>query len=248
MKKCWAYGVLWGLCGWSSLATAAENVPFMVYNSYAPYVIDSSKSQGVAYAVADLLSRQSNGRFTFTVTLMPRKRLDKLLETGATMVVPFVSPQFFADEAMGKFLWTTPLFIDQQLIVHGPANRVDYSGPHSLTGKRLGGIAGNRYAPLEAGFADGSILREDALSDDQNLAKLALGRLDAVSISSVSFNYLKHQDQRFSGLEASATPIYSTERRLMIQGRAELRDFIQHVIDDPSVSPQWSAALSITNP
>ncbi len=225
-------------------ASATETISFVVYNSYVPIILDTQPASGFAYAVADLLTKRSQGRFHFVVQVVPRKRLDHMLESGDPLVVPFVAPSFFADEAMTRYFWTSPLFVDRQLIVYNPAHPIDYKLPDSLRGKILGGIIGFHYAPLEAMIAKGEITREDAVKDEQNLAKLAAARIDAVTISSLSYNYLRTVDLRFGELETCPTPLYPIERRFFVQGRADIRDFIESALADVATSPEWHNVFS----
>lgn len=225
-------------------AAAAEKVQFVVYNSYAPLIIDETARKGLAYSVAEVLTARSQGKYQFTVEILPRKRLDDQLATSAIVAVPFVAPQFFGDKDMTKYGWTSPMFSDRQEVVTNPSHPIEYSGPDSLTGKTIGGINGHRYLPLEDAVKAGKIIRQDVASDEQNLAKLAAARIDAISISALSFNYLKDADPRFSALTASKMPLYPIERRVLVQGSRELRDYIEAQFHDIPTAADWKAAFT----
>ncbi len=105
--------IILSCCFNANTASTAETIPFVVIGDYAPLVINGANREGAAYWVADLLTRRSSGRFLFDVNILPRKRLDMMLQEGKAVVVPFVGPQFFGDEGMHKYLWTSALFVDK---------------------------------------------------------------------------------------------------------------------------------------
>ena len=117
-------------------------------------------------------------------------------------------------------------------------------------GKVFGGIIGYHYPPLDSLVAEGKIGREDVIADDQNLLKLVANRVDAVCIPYLAFNFLKGSDIRFAGLQDAPQPLYPIERRFMIQGKTELRDFIEGAIQDSYAAPDWKAAFTtvLNNP
>lgn len=228
--------------GVASTAWAQRTVPFLIYNDYAPLIIDAKERTGLAYAVAELLTRRSQGEYFFEVAVLPRKRLDVELTSERVVAVPFVAPTFFDDEEMTRFDWTDTLFPDSQIILVSPLRAFPFHGPESLAGRSLGGILGHRYLPLEAAVAAGRIRREDVASDEMNLAKLSAGRVDAVSISSLSFGWLRGRDTRFAALEKAGT-LYPIDRRILIHkapGSGALREFMNAAIADAN-AVDWRA-------
>ena len=239
-----------GCFGFCLSADAAETVRVMTYTSYAPFIIDAKRHRGLAYMVADILTQRSHGRYQFEVEVIPRKRLDVLLKDGENVVIPFVDPIFFGDVKMTTYLWTSSLFADRQIMVFNPNRPLTFTGPDSLVGKVFGGIIGYHYPPLDSLVAEGKIGREDVIADDQNLLKLVANRVDAVCIPYLAFNFLKGSDIRFAGLQDAPQPLYPIERRFMIQGKTELRDFIEGAIQDSYAAPDWKAAFTtvLNNP
>ena len=237
-------GVIFGAVPLSPAASAAaEEVPLVLYNDYSPLVTDRDAGKGLAYDVADLLSKRSSGKYHFSVQVVPRKRLDDMLASGQALVAPFVAPVFFGDAAMTRYLWTAPLFNDRQEIVFNPAKPAPYETAASLNGKVVGGILGQLYQPLEDDIKAGRITREDVRGDDSNLAKLAAGRIDVVAISSLSFNFLRRADARFAALQPSPKPLYPIERRFLVQGRADIKTFLDGAVAENSAA-DWKAVFT----
>lgn len=94
----------------------------------------------------------------------------------------WATPEFFPERLTARASWTRPLLCDIQDFVSRRAAPVDYDGPRSLHGLRLGGILGHRYRTLQADIDKGLIRREDVHTDLQNLNKLLSGRIDVALI------------------------------------------------------------------
>ncbi|WP_028453157.1 ABC transporter substrate-binding protein [Chitinilyticum aquatile] len=239
-------GLIFLLCWLFGVASAAPRT-VMLYShyDYPPFVIPDG--EGLNQRLAERMSALSQGRYAFVLQMLPRKRLDQLLATpGWQGVVPWVNPQWFDDVRQQRFLWSAALLHDEDLLLSRPELALEWRGPESLQGLRLGGILGHRYVDVDALVGRGLILREDVPTLEANVRKLMAGRVDAIFVSRSGYFWLA---QRFPSLprdsHLSAVPRSRYDRHLFTSGSdAALNDFVLALPARLARDREWLAVLA----
>jgi polar amino acid transport system substrate-binding protein len=215
----------------TATAGAAEDIRLLTYYSDPPYGIKESNSETVA--LANWLSRKSEGRYRFRAEYLPRLRLDNVMrEECVNAVTAWVSPVFFDYARNQEYIWSKAVILDTDVVVSNKKKPVDYEGPDSLDGYKLGGIRGHQYISLDANLKSGKLQREDAENEAQNLSKLKLGRVDVVFLQYSGLASLK---KRFPDLNnwmyIAPKPRQMVERRLFSCNKnPEVMRFIDSMI------------------
>ena len=198
--------------------TAGEQtIPFVTYYDYAPFhSIDGSSD--LTHELAALLTRESGGRYRFVPALLPKKRIDNMLQHQHWQgIVAWSSPRFFYDERKVNYLWTDALLQESALVISHIDAPVDFKGIQSLRGKVLGTVLNQRYVEVEDMIANNQLRRSDAPSMESNVRKLLLKRVDVVFISRSAMDGLR---QRIPGFESqlyiAARPRDQFTRHLML--------------------------------
>jgi len=118
--------------------------------------------------------------------LVPRKRVEETLQSGRADIVCDLRPEWLDYKG---YLWSSAIFTNNMIV----ATRTDTRPPQSLRdlrGARLGTIRGYRYPEIDAAIGS-AYVRDEAASDDANLAKLILRRFDYLVTNSLHFNYAR---------------------------------------------------------
>jgi polar amino acid transport system substrate-binding protein len=110
-----------------------------------------------------------------------RKRIEDALVSGEIDVLPYENPEWSADPA--QFVWSKPYFVKESLILLPKNHGSDVASSADLKGMRLGTILGYYYPTLDPQFAAGVIQRDDVATLEQNVAKMRIGRIDALIAS-----------------------------------------------------------------
>ncbi len=235
---------------------ASETINVYSYHNHPPFV--TSPGRGLTHDLVKLLNHQAQGRFRFQLRIVPRRRLNALLNPWISgrcpsktelcrtqWLVPWVNPQWgFGPDPQRRYDWRA-ILEDANSIISLRAQPVDYEGPESLDGLRFGGIGGHRYVGIDERVAQGKIQRIDGNLERNNLIKLMQGRLDAILLPRSTIGYLLHRDpaldQHRARFYIAPTPHQSYTRYLMIpQGHQALARFIHQLRLD---GDHWRAAL-----
>lgn len=224
-------------------ASAAQSIPLWTYYADPPFAVEADAA-GVSLTVklAAWLSQQSAGRYRFEARQLPRRRLDLLLEQPDWQgVVAWANPVWFSDEAQNKYLWSRPYMSDADLVVSSRLRPVRFDGIDSLAGLTFGGIAGHRYADLEALLQAGKIVREDAHKERQNLERLRLGRIQVTFLQASSLPYYRHEIADFDRWLYIARQPRSTYARHLFTGRGNqaLMQFLNASLDALKEDREW---------
>lgn len=226
-------------------ASEPEIVAVYTYHTHPPFI--TSEDEGLSYDLAEYLTQKSHGQFKFVVMPMSRPRLNKLIETPQTAIVPWVNPIWFKDESESKYKWTeNPLMEDANGIVSRRDHRVLYEGPSSLEGLTFGGIRGHVYAGIDD-FIDQSptTRRVDADNHLENFRKLQNARIDVTLTPESAARFLLREHALSDKLHLSPKPHSRYQRRVMIfpHNRRDLKDFLDDILTDVSDSAGWTAIL-----
>ena len=214
MKKFLAVvAMLSALCG----AVRAEVIPVYTSAQVAPLMM--ADGSGIYPDMVAYLNRQKLGSLQFKLVYLPRKRLQVKVESGALDgIVIGMMPHWFDDSAQTKYLWTAPFALDRYMLVLPAGSHYTPGAKGALSGRSLGMVLGYHYPDLTEWMSQQGGLRTDALSDEHNLEKLRLGRLDSVVIaeSVLRFYRKRHPADQFS---AYVLPARQTERRFLVPHR-----------------------------
>ncbi|MES2300101.1 MAG: hypothetical protein V4582_23910 [Pseudomonadota bacterium] len=234
------------LCG--ERAVARENIPLYTYYADAPFGVDVERSLTVKLAL--WMSKKSQGRYQFIATYIPRLRLDKAIgQPDWRGVVAWTNPNWFDDGAQTKYLWTRGILHDASLVVSLRAKPVLYENSDSLNGLKLGGILGRHYVELGDYLKSGQIVRDDGHSEQSNLLKLKLGRLDVtfVQMSDLAYHRRTYPDLD-QWLYIAPKPRDTFSRHLFVNSkRGDLLRFLNSCIGDLAHDQEWGPVVSASN-
>lgn len=221
-------------------AQATEMVRFFSYHAFPPFFI--GENMGLTYDLASYLTQKSNGVYQMVVDIVPRRRLDMLMQDGEPLVIPWVSPEWYGPRAMERYAWTDSLFEDRNVVISSTAMPIDYTGPHSLSGKRIGTVIGHVYTDLQPLMDSRTIIREDSINEEVNVRKVALGRVDAAVMAESAARYYIQAFGLGSRIYISQEPHSSFRRHIMISGRNFiLAEYLRYAIANLHNDPDWLA-------
>jgi polar amino acid transport system substrate-binding protein len=232
-----------GLC--AALNVQAQKV-IPAYNTYQSVPFQVGGEGGMAQDVVDYLNDKLKGKYSFKLEVMPRDKFNQTVLSNKSFegVSMFLAPMFVGDADKKKYLWTSPLMADNNLIISNPAKKVEWSGPDSLKGLKFGGVAGNRYAGLE------NVPRvADTATELNNLKNAVNGEIDVTLVpESVYRYYLKTASSARFGLDklhVSSKNHASFTRHLFVSpDQAELAKDLEGVVAKMGSDPVWKALIS----
>lgn len=221
---------------------AARGEVVNVYTSarVAPLVIDDRS--GIYPDLVEYLNRKKLGQLSFKLIYLPRKRLQLQVERGELDgVVIGMMPHWFDDAAEKKYLWTAPFDVDRYVIVLPAGQAFNPSSPGGLAGRTVGMVLGYSYPELDAWVRRQGLIRSDAISDDNNLEKLRLGRVDSAMVAeSVVRYYMKVHAVGTDKFQLHELPSRATERRFLVpRAKAAVYEKIAPVIRQLKDDPVW---------
>lgn len=228
-------------------AIAQETLP--AYSSYiaVPFVVGQG---GLAADLVDYLNAKLAGKARFTLTQLPRERLNQTLQKEGDFkgVVLFMNPAFVGDADRKQYHWTPAIMADSNAVISRADAKVEYNGPDSLKGLRFAGVLGNRYAGLEEHFGK-DIQRDNANEEFTNIKKLAAGRADVTIMAFSTYRYLMKQAGDNAALKqslyVSTKPHASFDRFIFsAKGDAALAKEIDAVAAGMKSDPAWKAILA----
>ncbi|WP_343730545.1 transporter substrate-binding domain-containing protein [Duganella sp.] len=220
----------------------AEVIPVYTSAQVAPLVLPEGK--GVYPDMVAYLNRQKLGNLSFKLVYLPRKRLQLRVESGQLDgIVIGMMPHWFNDAAQKKYLWTAPFALDRYVVAL-PANSAYMPGTkQALSGRTLGMVLGYSYPDLADWLHRQGAIRTDALSDEHNLEKLRLGRVDSVALAESVYRYYrkKHPSDNF---HVYVLPTRQTERRFLVpRNMAAIYDQLAPVLRKARDDPEWQRLM-----
>ncbi|HYD61336.1 MAG TPA: transporter substrate-binding domain-containing protein [Noviherbaspirillum sp.] len=226
------------------LPAGAETVSIYTYHNHPPFIIDGEKE--LSHEFIGFLNRKSKGNPTFRIKIVPRARLDKIIATPEfNGAVVWVNPAWFRDKDRTTYLWSTRILDDANVILSNMSNKLEYTEPSSLKGKRFGGILGHNYADIDDLVRKGAIKREDVNSERSNLRKIEAGRIDATLLPRSTANYLLHE-MGLKGKIYAAPTVHSVYTRhvLISKKNPALYKFMNEAISEMEKDRAWQTTLS----
>jgi polar amino acid transport system substrate-binding protein len=228
------------------LATGARAEVVNVYTSanFAPLMLGDGR--GIYPDLIAYLNRKKPGGLTFRLLFLPRKRLQVKLEEGSLDgLVIGLMPEWLADKEQKKYLWTASFDNDRFVLVSLASNPVNPEASAPRSGHTVGTTAGYVYPGLDDWFFRSRLQRSGGISDEKNIEKLLLGRIDSVLVSESMARYFIRAHKLGATLRVYPTPGPATERRFLVQHNqasvyAHLAPLIKKLHDDP----QWRRAAA----
>jgi polar amino acid transport system substrate-binding protein len=236
-------GVVTTLVLWCAflLAPAAAAQVVTVYTSanFAPLML--ADGRGIYPDLVAYLNRLQPGGLRFKLAYLPRKRLQVKLEEGSIDgIIIGMMPEWFGDTGQTKFLWTAPFAVDRYVLVSGLRRKLDPAHPASLPGATVGVTQGYVYPVIDPWLARHGVLRRDGVSDQVNLEKVLLDRLDGAIVSESMARYFLRSERVSARLRLEMLPGPGTERRFMMpHAQAAVYKAIAPAIKKLKDDPAW---------
>lgn len=237
--------LLAGLVLGNAAAGAVEKISLYSHYTTAPFAVEGVPPQ-LSYTVrlAAWLTAQSAGRYLFEARQMPRLRLNRIVAQADWQgVVAWANPLWFADPERQRFLWSSALMTDRNVLVSRQVDHVLFPVQEPALPLRLGGISGHFYADLEPFIQRGLLLREDAQNDLSNVLKLQHGRVDIVVVQASSLAYLHTQMTDFDQWASVSPTLQPSYQRYLFTSTAnpQLMAFLQQALLQLAQAPEWAA-------
>jgi polar amino acid transport system substrate-binding protein len=233
------------LCG-LLLGNGAHAEVVNVYTSanFAPLMLGDGR--GIYPDLVQHLNSKNLNGYTFKLYYLPRRRLQVKLEEGSLDgVVIGLMPEWLGDREQKKYLWTAPFATDRYALVSLASKPVNPQARRALTGISIGVTTGYVYPGLDDWFASTGVQRRSGLSDEKNIEKLLLGRVDGVIVADSMARYFTRTHQLDARLRSYPMPGPGVERRFLVQRRharlfEAMAPALRHIQDDP----EWRRAAA----
>ncbi len=244
--------LLAGLVYGNAAAGAVEKISLYSHYTTAPFAVEGVPPQ-LSYTVrlAAWLTAQSAGRYLFEARQMPRLRLNRIVAQADWQgVVAWANPLWFADPERQRFLWSSALMSDRNVLVSRQVDHVLFPVQEPAQPLRLGGISGHFYADLQPFIQRGLLLREDAQNDLSNVLKLQHGRVDIVVVQASSLAYLRSQMADFDQWASVSPTLQPSYQRYLFTSTAnpQLMAFLQQALLQLAQAPEWAALRGASLP
>lgn len=224
-----------------ALHGAAQGEVVNVYTSarVAPLLLEDG--HGVYADMVEYLNRQKLGNLSFKLIYLPRKRLQVQVESGELDgIVIGMMPHWFDDVAQKKYLWTVPFALDRYVVVLQPGQAYSGTAPGALSGRSLGMVLGYSYPDLNDWMRRQGLVRSDAISDEHNLEKLRLHRVDSVAAAESVVRYYMKVHALQGQFQLHELPSRQTERRFLVpHAKAAVYNLIAPVLRKLKDDPEW---------
>ncbi|WP_374034884.1 substrate-binding periplasmic protein [Bdellovibrio bacteriovorus] len=242
MRLLWIVSAL--LC-YSVITSAAQVIEMVSPYDTPPFVVDQKKEQGLVYDLASLLTVRSQGKYQFKVVVVPRARLQKILQRSGVYVVPLVSPKWFDDDDEKKYLWTSALMEDENLVLSPRKRALEYENSASLRGKKTSIVLGHAVEPVRQLEKAGVVTTESTQSFNNSLRMLARGRIDFMVMGRIVAVYLIRDLGLEDQIYISDKTIERFDRKILVspQSQKDLHKWLEGEIQRLRRSGEWKKYL-----
>ncbi|MHA7773692.1 substrate-binding periplasmic protein [Roseibium sp. M-1] len=186
-------------------AAQAQEVLLLQDNSYPPYMsISGDQPRGIYAVIVEEAGRRA-GSDRLRLEAVPWTRATVLVENGRAQGL--VGSYYKPEDRPWIRHWSEPIFNEEVSVFcrEGVASK-DWTYPDDFEGLLFGNIAGYR-APGQRFFelvAEGKIKLEEAQTNEQNLSRLVLGRIDCYVVERLATEMLMRQN-KYETVEIVAT-------------------------------------------
>ncbi len=223
---------------------AGKIVRVWTYYDFPPFVV--AKNQGLVYDFFELLSQRAEGTFSFDISVLPRKRIDRLLSNGEQGIVPFVHWSYMLDASKTRYFWSPILMADQNELISLLTRKVNFDGTAaSLKGLRFGGVLGRQYPQLKDAMQRGDIFRVDTAGGEFSSIKMLLrGRVDVTTVPKSTLKYYSNRMllERFIYVSPIPRSRY-TRHLLMTKGLKDTHLILSQLVSKVIVTDEWKGLL-----
>lgn len=221
---------------WSSNLFAIQKVVLYVYHLKAPYILDVAEQTGLYFDVSSIFNRYQD-EVTFSTYFLPRKRLDKLVESGLLDgLVLGVNPLWFNDTKKESFLWSESIFEDVDDFVSFHQRPFEYENTNSLENKSLGGILGYHYFGVDELVEQSKLTRVNTNEEHHLLDMLIKHRLDIAIVSRSTREYLEHKNHWGGLFHVSEVPHDRYTRHIMgTKSQPVAMEIVNRLLSQPAV-------------
>lgn len=227
-----------------SRSAPAQAITVYTSASFAPLML--ADGRGMYPDLIAYLNQRKLGTLRFSLHYMPRKRLQVKLEDGSLdgMVIGMM-PEWFDDVDQNKYLWSAPFASDRYALVSLAARPVGPDAPASLAGASVGVTLGYQYSGIDAWIARARMVRSEGSSDEKNLEKLLLGRVDCVIVAESMARYFMRAHGMTHKLHLATLASAPTERRMLApRSHAAAFEKIAPVLKKLKDDPAWQRIVA----
>lgn len=222
----------------------AEDITVATYHQVPPFIVDSDAEIGLTYELAQYLTNVSQGRYSFFVEVLPRKRLDGFLRHKTPLVVPWVTPAWFGDQDRERFAWSAPLLQDANAVLSSALRPVSYTGPDSLAGKTISGVLGHRFVGIDPLVEAGTIKRTNVSNFWSAMKMVSVGRVDATIVPASVAKYFIASNNMAGVYHFSLRPHSQYDRHLLIQHNEDVTAFLLDQAELLGQEGVWPAIMA----
>ena len=217
----------------------AETVNVYTNATFPPLVIDAKL--GLYPELVEYLNGQKDTDLEFVLETLPRKRLQALLEGGnLDGIIIGMMPQWFDDPDQTRYLWTEPFFYDSFVLVSDTRNPVFFSQTDTMGRLKIGVTFGYVYPGIDEWLSRHKFVRDEAPTEERNLDKLMLGRVDAVIVAESVLRYYTKTHRMSAGIVIESLPGQQTERRFLVpKAKQQVFDKLAPLIRKLNADPNW---------
>ncbi|SMC27916.1 amino acid ABC transporter substrate-binding protein, PAAT family [Andreprevotia lacus DSM 23236] len=226
-------------------ARAAQVIEAWSYYPAPPFQTDPATNAGLTADLVSYLNKALAGRYEIRLVLLPRARLNMMLENGGKAMIVFAPSAIFGGPGGGRYLWSSPLLDDRQELLSRTNRPFEFTGPASLFNMHFGAMLGHAYPVIEKELETGQIHADRATSESSLLNMLLASHADVVTIPATAARYFVRAHPVYrQRLHFSRQHLGSYTRHLMFQqGMKKERDDVELVVRRMKTDPAWIATL-----
>lgn len=218
-----------------------RTITILEYHQFPPMVVSKQKSIGLSYGFARYLTAKSKGEFSFKVETLSMQALQNHLMNEQTAMVVFVSPVWFDDVGMEKYLWSDVVLTLKDQLVSKKEKPFNFQEAGSFKDKIIGGIKGYTYPVFDSMVSQQQAIRLDFDSDLESLKALKSNEdLDAVIVNEGPLKFYS----QILGIEhdifiaSQPLGVYPV-RVLLTQDLTSVHEFLQNTLSDMEKDEAW---------
>lgn len=198
------------LCCNSSLG---KDIFFLTYYDTPPFI--KNGKEGLVYELAKRMTELSRGMYKFNVMKARRARIEKSLNDGEEVIIPFVNPIWMNDLEKRRYLWSPSIFSGINILVSSKLKTIELAQLEG-GGYSLCGIKGHVYRSLDKYIEKKLIVRNDYNDYGHCLMLISRGRVDFTSLPfSIAYDLSRELEIKHK-LYFSKKPTFTFKRYLLI--------------------------------
>lgn len=227
-----------------ALPVSADEIEVWEYHAAPPFVIDAETERGLSYDLARLLTKNSGGRHTFSVELVPKLRLSDRLEKGLPGVVFWPNNMWFGDPEKNIYLWSRPILSGKSLVLSPASNPVEYVDASSIANMDLIGVRGYKYGNVDEQSKKLNIHRKDVSTEKAAIEFISVKPDGVVIMSKIATAYYLKKLQLKDQIHVSTLPHSTFDRYVLVQpGLENIHQYIDSFMSELQDNPEWTAIL-----